>query len=219
MQNNLVLSCCMVDGNGIQHRLPSAHFVKPKDVIISSPHHSVHLNRSMASSSSSSASLLFPLDARSSNRTHAVAHFTHHRPSPPESGRNLALLWWKRQKKSSSFVVFSKKLQENALQYNKLGDSDLVISEITLGTVSSLYLSQFWFELLHVEIIRDFSSFQPHCIALGLVEYWSLDCLVLVNLVKNSCVYAHCRWLTASRIRKKRLTNCSVTHLSVELML
>ncbi|KAH6810000.1 hypothetical protein C2S51_027783 [Perilla frutescens var. frutescens] len=32
------------------------------------------------------------------------------------------------------FVVISKKQKENALRYNKLGDSDLVISEITLGT-------------------------------------------------------------------------------------
>lgn len=39
-------------------------------------------------------------------------------------------------KTKRSFVVFSKKREENALQYKKLGDSDLFISEITLGTVS-----------------------------------------------------------------------------------
>ncbi|KAL3615403.1 hypothetical protein CASFOL_041064 [Castilleja foliolosa] len=55
-------------------------------------------------------------------------------PSPP-GGRNVHLLR-KRKAKKNSFVVFSKKQPENALQYKKLGDSDLFISEITLGTMT-----------------------------------------------------------------------------------
>ncbi|XP_057783500.1 uncharacterized protein LOC131001202 [Salvia miltiorrhiza] len=81
----------------------------------------------MASSPNSSSFL-----GRSS--TLAVTRFPRHQAPPPERGRNVAVLW--RWKRSSSFVVFSKKQQENALQYRRLGDSDLVISEITLGTMT-----------------------------------------------------------------------------------
>lgn len=37
---------------------------------------------------------------------------------------------------STTFLVLSKKRQDNALEYRKLGDSDLLISEITLGTMT-----------------------------------------------------------------------------------
>ncbi|KAI3459516.1 hypothetical protein Pfo_016179 [Paulownia fortunei] len=90
----------------------------------------------MASSSGSFAIPAFLRDSRSFTRILSGRHFTRHLAPPPEVGRSLALLWkWKRKKKSS-FVVFSKTRQENALQYKKLGDSDLVISEITLGTMT-----------------------------------------------------------------------------------
>lgn len=92
----------------------------------------------MASSPNSSAFLVSLFDGGSSTRTVAANRFPRHQSPPSEGGRNVALLW---RKKKSSFVVFSKKQQENAMQYRKLGDSDLVISEITLGTVSSLSLS------------------------------------------------------------------------------
>ncbi|KAK6145935.1 hypothetical protein DH2020_019804 [Rehmannia glutinosa] len=86
----------------------------------------------MASSSSALSITAFLHDSRSSTRILSRRQSS----SPPEGGRNLALLWkWKRKKKCS-FVVFSEKRQENALQYKKLGDSDLVISEITLGTMT-----------------------------------------------------------------------------------
>ncbi|XP_042058432.1 protein tas-like [Salvia splendens] len=90
----------------------------------------------MASSLNSSVILASLIDARCS--TSAVTCFPLHQAPPPVGGRNLAVLWrWKRKKKSSnSFVVFSKKQPENSLQYRKLGDSDLVISEITLGTMT-----------------------------------------------------------------------------------
>ncbi|KAH6778045.1 oxidoreductase superfamily protein [Perilla frutescens var. hirtella] len=91
----------------------------------------------MASSSNSSAFLVSLLGGRSSTHTLAVTRFWRHEAPPPVGGRNLALLWrWKRKNKNSSFVVFSKKQEENALRYNKLGDSDLLISEITLGTMT-----------------------------------------------------------------------------------
>ncbi|XP_020547883.1 uncharacterized protein LOC105158462 isoform X1 [Sesamum indicum] len=90
----------------------------------------------MASSSGSSIVPAFLLNKRSSTGGISDRHLTQRLAPAPEGGRNLALLWkWKR-KKRSSFVIFSKQRHENALQYKKLGDSDLVISEITLGTMT-----------------------------------------------------------------------------------
>ncbi|KAL8486633.1 hypothetical protein ACS0TY_023359 [Phlomoides rotata] len=89
----------------------------------------------MATSSSSSAIPAFLPNSRCATRSLTGPRFSRHIAPPPEGGRNLALFWkWKT--KNTSFVVFSKKRQENALQYRKLGDSDLLISEITLGTMT-----------------------------------------------------------------------------------
>ncbi|KAL0433292.1 UNVERIFIED_CONTAM: protein tas [Sesamum latifolium] len=90
----------------------------------------------MASSSGSSIVPAFLFNNRSSTCGISRRHLTQRLAPAPEGGRNLALLWkWKR-KKRSSFVIFSQQRHENALQYKKLGDSDLVISEITLGTMT-----------------------------------------------------------------------------------
>ncbi|KAK4421764.1 protein tas [Sesamum alatum] len=90
----------------------------------------------MASSSGSTIVPAFLLNNRSSAGGVSRRHLTQRLAPAPVGGRNLALLWkWKR-KKRSSFVIFSKQRHENALQYKKLGDSDLVISEITLGTMT-----------------------------------------------------------------------------------
>ncbi|KAL7124099.1 hypothetical protein ABFS83_14G025900 [Erythranthe nasuta] len=96
----------------------------------------------MATPSASSVIHTFLPDGRSPalniTRSHFLSGATRHLAPPSEGGRNLALLRkWKGNDKSSSFVVFSSnKGEENALQYNKLGDSDLLISEITLGTMT-----------------------------------------------------------------------------------
>lgn len=81
-----------------------------------------------------------PGSTKNSTLVLSTTHFTRRLSPPPEGGRNLALI--PKNKKKSSFVVFSKKRGENALQYKKLGDSDLVISEITLGTVITLNLQR-----------------------------------------------------------------------------
>ncbi|KAL0366921.1 UNVERIFIED_CONTAM: protein tas [Sesamum radiatum] len=90
----------------------------------------------MASSSGSSIVPAFLLNNRSSTGGISRRHWTQLLAPAPEGGRNLALLWKGKRKKRSSFVVFSKQRHENALHYRKLGDSDLVISEITLGTMT-----------------------------------------------------------------------------------
>ncbi|KAK4383063.1 protein tas [Sesamum angolense] len=91
---------------------------------------------SMASSSGSSIVPAFLLNNRSSAGGVSRHHLTQRLAAAPEGGRNLALLWKWNRKKRSNFVIFSKQRHENALQYKKLGDSDLVISEITLGTMT-----------------------------------------------------------------------------------
>ncbi|GER41718.1 voltage-gated potassium channel subunit beta-1 [Striga asiatica] len=88
----------------------------------------------MASSSCSFAVPTFSCDSRSSTRVLPHRHFTRLIAPQAEGGRSAALRWKRKVKRNGSFVVFSKSRQENALQYKKLGDSDLVISEITLGT-------------------------------------------------------------------------------------
>ncbi|CAA0818692.1 NAD(P)-linked oxidoreductase superfamily protein [Striga hermonthica] len=90
----------------------------------------------MASSSCSVAVPTFSCDSRSSTRILPHRHFTRLLAPPAEGGRYAAFRWKRKVKKNDSFVVFSKSRQENALQYKKLGDSDLVISEITLGTMT-----------------------------------------------------------------------------------
>lgn len=99
-------------------------------------------NSCIISMASSSGSYAIPSAFLSNSRSTArsLTHFSRHIAPLPESGRNFALLlkWKTTKKRNTSFVVFSKKRQESALQYRKLGDSDLEISEITLGTVSAL---------------------------------------------------------------------------------
>ncbi|GFQ07467.1 protein tas [Phtheirospermum japonicum] len=91
----------------------------------------------MASSSEAFAVPGFLLDRRISTRISSWRDCTRRLAPSREGGRNVALLWkWKRKMEKTSFVVFSKKLQETPLQYKKLGDSDLIISEITLGTMT-----------------------------------------------------------------------------------
>ncbi|KAL0297864.1 UNVERIFIED_CONTAM: protein tas [Sesamum angustifolium] len=90
----------------------------------------------MASSSGSSIIPAFLLNNRNSAGGISRRHLTQRLAAAPEGGRNLALLWKWNRKKRSNFVIFSKQRHENALQYKKLGDSDLVISEITLGTMT-----------------------------------------------------------------------------------
>ncbi|KAL2463580.1 NAD(P)-linked oxidoreductase superfamily protein [Forsythia ovata] len=83
----------------------------------------------MASSSSSSAIPGFISNNRNSTRTLSRRNFTRRLTPPRNGGWKLGLPF----KKKSSLIVSAK---ENALQYKKLGDSDLDISEITLGTMT-----------------------------------------------------------------------------------
>ncbi|XP_051129720.1 uncharacterized protein LOC127250460 [Andrographis paniculata] len=85
----------------------------------------------MAMASSFCASPL-PSTTGTSTRLNSASRSTLHtalrRRNPPP------LQKWRRN--NTSFVVLCQKRRENQLEYRKLGDSDLVISEITLGTMT-----------------------------------------------------------------------------------
>lgn len=86
---------------------------------------------SMATSSSVSLSPIPPF--RSTARIISQLNFTRHSIQPLSNARRR-----RRMLVRTSYVktpITAKQADKNALQYRKLGDSDLVISEITLGTV------------------------------------------------------------------------------------
>ncbi|XP_073153785.1 uncharacterized protein [Henckelia pumila] len=63
--------------------------------------------------------------------------FTRHSLPRANGGRNLSIhRKWNEKRKNNMREIACAKRQENALQYRKLGDSDLFISEITLGTMT-----------------------------------------------------------------------------------
>ncbi|XP_075512191.1 uncharacterized protein LOC142547686 [Primulina tabacum] len=63
--------------------------------------------------------------------------FTRHSSPSAIGGRNISFhRQWKEKRKNTRIEIVCAKRQENALQYRKLGDSDLVISEITIGTMT-----------------------------------------------------------------------------------
>lgn len=63
----------------------------------------------------------------------ATAFLSHHCPCWPAKARTRTSL---RRRSSVKAAVAAKQAQKTALQYRKLGDSDLEISEITLGTMT-----------------------------------------------------------------------------------
>ncbi|XP_015887851.3 uncharacterized protein LOC107422857 [Ziziphus jujuba] len=67
------------------------------------------------------------------NNTRRGSFPTFTRRSPPSNARTRSLL---RQRSRKAAIVSAKYGDKNALQYRKLGDSDLEISEITLGTMT-----------------------------------------------------------------------------------
>ncbi|KAG8370424.1 hypothetical protein BUALT_Bualt14G0115400 [Buddleja alternifolia] len=93
----------------------------------------------MASSSSSSVIPAFLHNNRISSRVLSIRCFTRRSGQPPEVARNLQshCKWTtKKRRKNSGVIVSAIRREETPLQYKKLGDSDLVISEITLGTMT-----------------------------------------------------------------------------------
>ncbi|CAA2998257.1 aldo-keto reductase [Olea europaea subsp. europaea] len=82
-------------------------------------------------SSSSCSSVIPGILSNNRNLTYTLSrrNFTRHLTSPCNGGRKLGL----HLKKKNSLIV---SVKGEALQYRKLGDSDLVISEITLGTMT-----------------------------------------------------------------------------------
>lgn len=91
----------------------------------------ISLSRRKFMSSSSCSSVIPGILSNNRNLTYILSrrNFTRHLTSPCNGGRKLGL----HLKKKNSLIV---SVKGEALQYRKLGDSDLVISEITLGTVS-----------------------------------------------------------------------------------
>ena len=63
----------------------------------------------------------------------ATAFLCHHCPCFPAKPRTRTSL---RRPSSVKATIAAKQAQKTALQYRKLGDSDLEISEITLGTMT-----------------------------------------------------------------------------------
>ncbi|CAI9775983.1 unnamed protein product [Fraxinus pennsylvanica] len=81
---------------------------------------------------SSSCSVIPGFISNNRNLTYTLSrrNFTRHLTPPSNGGRKLGLYL---KKKKSSIIV---SVKGDALQYRKLGDSDLVISEITMGTMT-----------------------------------------------------------------------------------
>lgn len=92
--------------------------------------------KAMASSSSpSSSSVLSAFLCKNSNNTRISSFRSFTRPlSSSNVKRNFCLYHAKRSNRTR---ISAKHGEKSALQYRKVGDSDLEISEITLGTVSS----------------------------------------------------------------------------------
>ncbi|XP_071938087.1 uncharacterized protein [Coffea arabica] len=91
----------------------------------------------MASSSSSSSAIFSFVSNPTATRSLPRRHFTRqHFASSPNTRKKFPIFTQKTASRRTNTAITAKLGQKSALEYRKLGDSDLIISEITLGTMT-----------------------------------------------------------------------------------
>lgn len=163
----------------------------------------------MVTFSSAWSCYTIPFNVIGGRRSISDSHSSLSRTSFP----NFNLLT-QQKKRTTNAIVNAKLAQETELQYRKLGDSDLNISEITIGTVSSFGISALInLILLCSRKCRKLLCLLMLCILSNLYEFCIWNFTSMLNLF---CLYygsewwweiiVSCyRWHLESRIQRKRL--------------